>query len=183
MNRYLSKSLVAMSLGLLGLTHTPKAEALDGCKLLLCLAGNWSAIPLCVPDVRQLFRDLARGRPFPSCSMSGGGNFASNNWISPSFNCPLQYTIWGLDNDGNRVITGCQYNAYITTTVKGQPWSTVYWSFGGGTVSQYSAIAKEQMGAYTDLSFERDYAAWWEAEQKRLADEEAARNSNNGGGN
>ncbi|RZA15171.1 MAG: hypothetical protein EOP02_25220, partial [Proteobacteria bacterium] len=35
----------------------------DGCVVLLCLAApSWRAIPQCVPPIRQLFRDLARGR-------------------------------------------------------------------------------------------------------------------------
>src|SRR5678809_1218397 len=49
-----------------------KADAADGCLVLLCLAApNWRAIAQCVPPVQSVLRDLARGRPFPSCSMSG----------------------------------------------------------------------------------------------------------------
>ena len=48
----------------------PAANAVDGCVVLLCLAGNWSAIPQCVPPVEQLFTDLANGRLFPSCAFA-----------------------------------------------------------------------------------------------------------------
>mgnify|MGYP006381055081 CR=1 FL=1 len=48
------------------------AHAVDGCKVLLCFAApSWRAIPQCVPPIREVLRDLARGRPFPSCAMAG----------------------------------------------------------------------------------------------------------------
>lgn len=65
-------------LGIVGLTvlalaPAPLALAQDasfGCKVLLCAtatAPGWSGIPYCVPVMQQLFRDLARGRGWPSC--------------------------------------------------------------------------------------------------------------------
>ena len=69
------------------------ASAVDGCKVLLCLAApSWRSIPECVPTIRQLHRDLARGKPFPVCSMAGAGNSANNTWATAPGYCPPQYT-------------------------------------------------------------------------------------------
>jgi hypothetical protein len=39
---------------LLGVLATP-AHALDGCKVMLCLAApNWREVPLCVPTIHEL---------------------------------------------------------------------------------------------------------------------------------
>ena len=65
-------AVLGLSLGLSGPAH-----AVDGCKLLLCMAGNWKNISQCEPTVRQALRDVARGRGWPTCSM--GGNSASSN--------------------------------------------------------------------------------------------------------
>ncbi len=69
------------------------ANAADGCLVLLCLAApNWSSIPQCVPPIRSVLDDLAHGRPFPTCDMSGAGNSAGNQGASAPGFCPAQYT-------------------------------------------------------------------------------------------
>lgn len=40
-----------------------------GCKILLCLGAP--SDPECAPDIRKLHRQLARGKPFPSCTFEG----------------------------------------------------------------------------------------------------------------
>src|SRR5678816_1358123 len=81
----------ALILGAGGLLSAP-ARAADGCLVLLCLAApSWSSIAQCVDPVRQVLRDLARGRPFPSCAMSGAGNTARQEWASAPGFCPPQY--------------------------------------------------------------------------------------------
>ena len=55
-----------IALGLSGPAHS-----VDGCKLLLCMAGNWQNISQCTPTVRQALGDVARGRGWPTCSMGG----------------------------------------------------------------------------------------------------------------
>ena len=73
---------VASALALIGISQP--AAAVDGCTVLLCLAApSWGAIPQCVPPIRELFRDLARGRVFPTCGMSGPGNSAAHQWANP----------------------------------------------------------------------------------------------------
>ena len=59
--------------GLLGVARP--AAAVDGCLVLLCFAApSWRAIPECVPPVRQVLHDLAKGKAFPTCPMAGEGN-------------------------------------------------------------------------------------------------------------
>jgi hypothetical protein len=71
-----------------------RADAQDasfGCKVLLCAAGSapdWSGIPYCVPVMQTLFRRLARGGGWPSCSE---GN-ASGPGYEPYQACPAGLT-------------------------------------------------------------------------------------------
>ena len=59
-----------------GLLLPRPAAAVDGCLVMLCFAApNWRAIPRCVPPIRQVLRDLARGKAFPTCAMAGVGQF------------------------------------------------------------------------------------------------------------
>lgn len=50
-----------------------------GCKVLLCLAnpasnGGPRGVSECVPPINQLYHDLSRGRPFPTCDLADGNN-------------------------------------------------------------------------------------------------------------
>lgn len=134
------------------------AGAVDGCLVLLCLAApSWSAIPQCVPPVRQLFRDLARGRPFPSCTMSGGGNSANNRWsTAPSF-CPPQYTRV-YEAESGPVYT-CDYAGAVSVNVNGELFARTWWNMGGDAVTEFAAPAKSMLGSW-DTRFDDDYARW-----------------------
>jgi hypothetical protein len=148
--------MCALTVALTG--YTTPARALDGCLVLLCLAApSWRAIPQCVPPITQLFRDLARGRPFPTCGMSGAGNSASHAWANAPDFCPPQYT---------RVLYGesapvyqCDYSGAISVSIDGVPFSRTWWSFGGDAVTEFSAEAKAQLGTW-DTRFDDDYDAW-----------------------
>ena len=50
------------------------ASAADGCKALLCFANpnGPMAVAECVSTVREVIRDMAKGRPFPTCNSSDG---------------------------------------------------------------------------------------------------------------
>ncbi|MDC6166581.1 hypothetical protein [Paucibacter sp. XJ19-41] len=146
-------SAAALLLG----TSTP-ALALDGCLVLLCLAApSWRAIPQCVPPITQLWRDLARGRAFPNCSMAGGGNSASHAWASaPSF-CPPQYTRIVDGPNGPRYY--CNYTGAVAVTVNGQAFARTWWTLSGDTVTDFSPAAKAMLGRW-DRRFDDDYAAW-----------------------
>lgn len=154
--------IVTHALGLLlaaavALVPTP-ARAVDGCLVLLCVAApSWRAIPQCVPPVQQLFKDLAKSKPFPTCSMSGAGNSANHAWSSAPAFCPPQYT---------RVIDGesapiyqCDYTGAISVSINGAPFSRTWWSFGGDSVTDFSPAAKTQLGTW-DTRFDDDYAKW-----------------------
>ena len=77
------KQLGLAVIGAIVLLLGSSAHASDyGCKVLLCLANpNGSrAVSECRPPIDQLFNDLARGRPFPTCELaqapSGGRSWA-----------------------------------------------------------------------------------------------------------
>lgn len=134
------------------------AAAVDGCQVLLCLAApSWRDIPQCVPTITQLLRDLARGKPFPSCAMAGSGNAAGHDWASaPSF-CPPQYTRATEGPNGPRYY--CDYDGAVSVTVNGAPFSRTWWTMDGGTVTEFSPAAKAQLGRW-DTRFDDEYAAW-----------------------
>lgn len=134
------------------------ARAVDGCLVLLCFAApNWRAIPQCVPPITQVLRDLARGRPFPTCAMGGAGNSGSHQWASAPGNCPPQYTVASEVENG--IVYSCGYSGVVTIRIDGSPWSRTWWSMGGGTVTDFSPAAKARMGSW-DTQFDDDYAAW-----------------------
>ncbi len=129
---------------------SPAAHAADGCKVLLCLAGNWSNISQCRPDVEQALRDVARGRGWPTCSM-GGSSSAELQWANQG-NCPTFYSLYG-----EGVWQGCQYDGMVSVRVNGAPWSDLFWSAGGGpTSTRYYDQARSALGANIDPTYDRD---------------------------
>jgi hypothetical protein len=147
----------AMAGLVLALASLP-ARAVDGCLVLLCLAApSWRAIPQCVPPVKQLFRDLSRGKPFPTCSMSGSGTSANHAWSSAPAFCPPQYTRTFEAESGP--VYQCDYTGAISVSINGAPFSRTWWSFGGDSVTDFSPGAKTQLGTW-DTRFDDDYATW-----------------------
>jgi hypothetical protein len=139
-------------------TASIPVRALDGCLILLCLAApSWRAVPQCVPPVSQLFRDLARGKSFPSCSMSGGGNTANHAWSNAPAFCPPQYTRFVDDNSAANY--RCDYAGAISVSINGVPFSRTWWSVAGDSVTEFSLSAKTQLGTW-DTRFDDDYARW-----------------------
>jgi hypothetical protein len=154
--RVLSHGVVALGAALMLL---PKpAHAVDGCLVLLCLAApSWRAIPQCVPPVKQLFRELARGKGFPTCGMAGAGNRANHSWSSAPTFCPPQYTRTFEAESGP--IYQCDYSGAISVSINGAPFSRTWWSFGGDSVTEFSPAGKTQLGSW-DARFDDDYAKW-----------------------
>ena len=143
-------------------TFSAPARAVDGCKVLLCLAApSWRSIPECVPTINQLHRDLARGKPFPVCSMAGAGNSANNDWASAPTNCPPQYTRV-LDGESGPIYS-CDYAGAVTVSINGAPFTRTWWSMGGDTVTEFTPAAKAQLGTW-DRKFDDDYASWLAAQ-------------------
>lgn len=134
------------------------AHAVDGCKVLLCLAApSWRSIPQCVPPVTQLFHDLAHGKPFPTCSMSGAGNSANHAWSNAPAFCPPQYTRI-IDGESGPIYQ-CDYSGAISVSINGAPFSRTWWSIGGDSVTEFTPAAKAQLGTW-DTRFDDDYAKW-----------------------
>lgn len=133
------------------------ANAADGCKVLLCLAApSWRNIGECHPPIHEVMRDLARGRPFPVCTMAGSGNDASHEWANPPANCPPQYT--SVIN-AEPPVYYCRYDGAITTVINGAWFTKTWWNFGGNTVTEFSATARTTLGTW-DTRFDDEYAAW-----------------------
>ena len=150
--------LGSLLVALATLVPTP-AHAVDGCKVLLCFAApSWRSIPECVPTINQVLRDLARGRPFPTCAMSGPANSASHQWSSAPAYCPPQYTRVFEGESGT--IYSCDYTGAVAVNIDGVLWARTWWSFAGESVTEFTPAAKAQLGTW-DTKFDDDYAAWF----------------------
>jgi hypothetical protein len=122
------------------------AEAVDGCKVILCLGGNWRSIPTCVPDVRWALRHR-----IPSCP---GLGYA---WAGPG-NCPPQYTITVPGADGDTLV--CRMTAVLNVLRDNQLWQQVWWSEPEQIYRiWYSDAAKAEMREF-DPTWDIEYAAW-----------------------
>jgi hypothetical protein len=153
------RGLLMTSLCLVSLAALPTpALAVDGCLVVLCFAApSWRAIPQCVPPIQQVLRDLARGRPFPTCASAGPANTASHQWtVAPLF-CPPQYTRAVALESG--VQYTCDFTGVISVKIEGSQWARTWWSMGGDTVTEYTPTAKSRLGTW-DTRFDRDYASW-----------------------
>lgn len=156
---------LAAAAAILGMTWSVGASAADGCTVLLCLAGDWRHISQCRGPVKAALRDMAKGRPFPTCSMSSGpGGSASVGLVGAD--CPPQYTTQGeLGNE-------CRFSRVVNVMVDGQLWSRV-WFAGDDSITEYSDAAKAQLGAERDMRFETDLAAWTAIQQAAQAQQPA----------
>jgi hypothetical protein len=140
------------------LVFTTPAHAIDGCRVMLCLAApKWREVPLCVPTINELMKHLARGRPFPICKGGGPDNGADNIWATAPRNCPVQY-IFEVDGP-NGPRQRCKYIGAVEVKVNNVSWTRTWWTFAGESVTEYSAEAKRQLGSW-DSQFDDDYAAW-----------------------
>jgi len=85
-----------------------------GCKVLLCLSnpasnGGPKGVAECVPPINQLFHDLRKGRPFPSCDIVDGNDGSSYARVvfAPYDPCPapLQPALRGsYVMQGNQIV-------------------------------------------------------------------------------
>lgn len=141
---------------------TTSARAVDGCQVLLCFAApSWRSIPQCVPPIQEVLHDLARGKPFPTCAMSGPANSATHQWSSAPTYCPPQYN--RIFNGENGPIYSCDYTGAVAVNIEGVLWARTWWSYTGDTVTEFTPAAKTQLGTW-DTKFDDDYAAWLAAQ-------------------
>ena len=154
-----STSTIMPGLALVAMFGMPTlAHAVDGCTVLLCFAApNWRSIPQCVPPIQQVLRDLARGKPFPTCAMAGAGNSANHAWASAPGYCPPQYT--RVSDGESGPIYSCDYTGAVSVSINGAPFARTWWSMAGDTVTEFSPAAKSQLGSW-DKRFDDDYAIW-----------------------
>lgn len=137
---------------------TQPVLAVDGCQALLCLAApSWRDVPMCVPTIRQLMHDMARGKPFPVCQMSGQGNQASLQPAYAPSNCPAQYTHVWMSQGGLRY--SCDYNSVVNVSVNGALWSRTWWNHGDDSVTEFTPAAKTGL-SHWNTKFDDDYASW-----------------------
>lgn len=87
-----------LSLGLLLIAGTVTASAADGCKFLLCMgAPNPMGIAECAPTVKEVIRDLRKGKGLPSCKLSNGrgseteGSYVTYRRANLTPDCPAGY--------------------------------------------------------------------------------------------
>lgn len=130
------------------------AHASDfGCKVLLCLAnpasnGGPQGVTECVAPIDQLYHDLDKGRPFPTCDLADGndGGSYARQVYAPYDPCPpsLQpaargaYVVQGQRN-GSNAGSG-EY------TLSGQPQESE--SQGGAGPGPRACVGK-QVGTYS----------------------------------
>jgi hypothetical protein len=161
--------------GALVLAAPAPARAADGCTVLLCLAGNWRAINQCIPPVRDMLRDMLRGRVFPTCGFasapSGGGSSAgaSNRYITDLSQCPGPWQTPVYDND--RAIVGytCTLTGVIDVNIDGQLWSRTYWDTTGDAITEYTPTARARLSqSQYDPTFDEAVAAWQQTDAFRV---------------
>jgi hypothetical protein len=124
----------------------------------MCFAApNWREVPQCVPPIHRVLRDLARGKPFPECAMSGSSHSASHQWSNAPDFCPPQYTRVSEHESGP--VYSCDYIGAVSVHIEGGLWAPTWWNMSGDTVTEYSPYAKERLGTW-DTRFDDDLAAW-----------------------
>lgn len=132
------------------------AVAADGCKVILCLGGNWRSIGTCIPDVRWALR-----HGIPSCP---GMSFS---WASAT-NCPPQYAVELPGIDGPTL--ACRMTGAINVLRGGQIYQQVWWSEAEQLYRiWYSDPAKRDI-VDVDPTWDADYAAWVVEQQQKQQD-------------
>ncbi|MFP5467490.1 MAG: hypothetical protein ACLGG8_08190 [Gammaproteobacteria bacterium] len=53
----------------------------------------------------------------------------------------------------------CDYIGAITVTIDGKPFTRTWWDMGGDTVTDFSPVAKSQLGTW-DTRYDNDHATW-----------------------
>jgi hypothetical protein len=148
----LSPYAAVVSATLLAAAFSP-AHAVDGCKVVLCLGGNWRSIPTCIPDVRWALR-----HGIPSCAGMGF------SWAGPG-NCPPQYSIEAPGIDGPTL--ACRMTSAISVLRGNQVWQQVWWSEPEQIYRiWYSDDARREI-VDIDPTWDNDYATWIEQQEQQ----------------
>ena len=130
------------------------AHAVDGCKVMLCIAGNWQNIAMCKPIVEDAMHEVEKGHGWPQCSEAPGMNL---EWTSEA-TCPPFYAQYGGDSGG---YMSCQYSTIVRSKINGAPWSDTFWAFGTtSTSTRYYQQARDALGTNIDPTYDKDAAAY-----------------------
>jgi hypothetical protein len=122
------KSAKFIAAAVLGIAPLAAHADTWACEVVLCLSNpaGATAVSQCVPPIKKLFKNLAKGRAFPTCNMNSDasqGNSARNVMLSGR-TCPAQFRYYV----GKKAF--CQYQGVIDVKVSNQPYTRVYWSEG-----------------------------------------------------
>lgn len=161
----LVKSAVIGSIFILPVTAV---QAADGCKFLLCMgAPNPMGIAECAGTVREVLRDLARGKSLPTCSLAGssegGGNGSYVNYSSASHipPCPSG-THYGQDqvyyHQGNTDSSG----GYKTNIDQGQSVRSGYKKYQSRVCVGGQKLSASTRKKRVDGSIVNERHEWWE---------------------
>ncbi len=124
------KSFKFLAVAVLGLAPLmAQAEDSWACEVVLCLANpnGATAVKECVAPIKKLYKQLAKGKPFPYCDMNSNdsqGNSAKNTMLSGK-NCPEQHRFYVGK------VAMCEYQGVINVKVANKPYTRVYWTEGG----------------------------------------------------
>lgn len=96
------------------------------CEVVLCLSNpeGATAVAPCVPPMKKLWRELAKGNPFPKCNMGGDGNGAEHRSASVGF-CPAGYIVRSEKKSGG---SRCMFDGAVTVYIGGKPATRVWWN-------------------------------------------------------
>jgi hypothetical protein len=147
-----------------------------GCTVVLCLANpkGPTAVSECVPPIKKLWSELAKGHAFPSCDMNSSGasgNSASHQWSSGN-NCPPQYQYYG-GADNSELL--CSMAGVVSININNKPYNRVWWNGSNTMTDNLSSEAASVPGASTQ--YQQDLAAW-KARQAAIAASSASQGGN-----
>lgn len=153
-------------------TSAPAHASEYGCKVLLCLAnpasnGGPKGVGECVPPINQLYHDLSKGRPFPSCDSADGndGSSYARQVNDPYDPCPAPllpaergaYVVEGQRrSSGNK---GGWFGGDGTYTLSAPPQLSEP-SIGNGYATGARACVGQSIGSYTTGSYDNTYTVY-----------------------
>lgn len=124
------KNMKFLAVAVLGLAPLmAQAEDNWACEVVLCLANpnGATAVTECVKPIKKLYKELAKGNPFPYCNMNSNesqGNSANHTKLNEK-NCPSKHKSY----DQGKVY--CDYRGVINVKLAGKPFTRVYWGDNG----------------------------------------------------
>lgn len=172
MSRHALPALVRNALVALLIACASAAHAVDGCKVLLCLAGNWRQIGECRSDVLKVLRDMARGKAFPRCEFENAssveGRVLTGTTEHPTMpdNCPPMFVEWSwmwvsTESQTGYWVWDCGYRVEVNVWVDGAWWGALLADPHGNTVEEWSRVATQTLGIKpAQETLRKAYDAW-----------------------